>query len=116
MNVKIFDFKMLTESQIGIIFSRLAEAPKLYETEDMKVKEVAVKLFNPHMTLYVLEYDEHTKVAFGYVKNELDPSLSEWGYSSLDLMMGLGFEMDLYFENRVIDFEGNIHDKEVLDV
>jgi len=36
------------------------------------------------------------------MQNEADGSLSEWGYSSIDELIELGFEMDLYFENRVL--------------
>ena len=50
------------------------------------------------------------------MKNEADGYLSEWGYSSVDELIKLGFEMDLYFENRVIDFKGNVSKKEALDV
>lgn len=107
---------LLTESQVSIIFSRLKEAPKFYETEEIDIKEVAVKLFHSSFTLYVVEFNSSDRLAFGYMKNEADADMSEWGYSSIDELLKLGFEMDLYFENRVIDFEGNIHDKEVLDV
>jgi hypothetical protein len=40
------------------------------------------------------------------MKNE-----SEWGYSSIDELIGLGFEMDLYFEDRVIASDGSISKK-----
>lgn len=107
---------LLTESQVGIIYSRLEEAPKLYETEEMKIKEVAVKLFHASFTLYVVEYNVNNRLAFGYMKNEADDFLSEWGYSSIDELIKLGFEMDLYFENRVIDSTGVVFEKEALDV
>ena len=107
---------LLTESQVCIIFSRLEEAPKFYETEELKVKEVAVKLFHAAFTLYVVEFNSSDRLAFGYMKNEADDYLSKWGYSSIDELIELGFEMDLYFENRVIDFEGKVFKKEVLDV
>lgn len=107
---------LLTESQVSIIFSRLEEAPKFYETEEVDIKEVAVKLFYGAFTLYVVEFNLSDRLAFGYMKNEADDTLSEWGYSSVDELIKLGFEMDLFFENRVIDFEGKISEKEVLDV
>ena len=107
---------LLTESQVCIIFSRLEEAPKLYATEEIEVKEVAVKLFHSSLTLYVVEFNTNNRLAFGYMKNEADVSLSEWGYSSIDELIEIGFEMDLYFENRVIDLEGKVFEKEVLDV
>jgi hypothetical protein len=50
------------------------------------------------------------------MNNEADGYLSEWGYSSIDELIELGFEMDLYFESRVINFEGKVFEKEVLDV
>ena len=107
---------LLTESEVSIIFSRLEEAPKFYETEDIEVKEVAVKLFHGSFTLYVVEFNLSDRLAFGYMKNEADGSLSKWGYSSIDELIEIGFEMDLYFESRVIDFEGKVFKKEVLDV
>ena len=106
----------LTESQVSIILSRLEEAPKFYETEEVEVKEVAVKLFYGAFTLYVVEFNSSDRLAFGYMRNEADGYMSEWGYSSMDELIELGFEMDLFFENRVIDFEGKIFGKEVLDV
>lgn len=106
---------LLTESQVRIVFSRLEEAPKFYETEDIEVKEVAVKLFHAAFTLYVVEFNSSDRLAFGYMQNEADGSLSKWGYSSIDELIESGFEMDLYFENRVINFEGDVFEKEVLD-
>lgn len=107
---------LLTESQVRIIFSRLEEAPKFYETEEIEIKEVAVKLFHSSFTLYVVEFNSSDRLAFGYMRNEADDYLSEWGYSSIDELIKLGFEMDLYFENRVIDFKGKVSVKEVCDV
>lgn len=106
---------LLTESQVRIIFSRLEEAPELYETEELEVKEVAVKLFYASLTLYVVEFNSSDRLAFGYMQNEADENLSEWGYSSIDELIEVGFEMDLYFENRVINFAGDIFEKEVLN-
>ena len=112
----IFDKSpLLVESQVRIIFSRLEEAPKLYETDGLKMKEVAVKLFNSAFTLYVVEYEPMDKLAFGYMKNEGDEYMSEWGYSTIDELIELGFEMDLYFENRVISFDGIVSVKEEKD-
>lgn len=107
---------LLTQSQVSIIFSRLEEAPRFYETEEVEIKEVAVKLFHSSFTFYVVEFNSSNRLAFGYMKNEADGYLSEWGYSSIDELIKLGFEMDLYFENRVIDFKGNVSEKEALDV
>lgn len=107
---------LLTKSQVRIIFSRLEEAPKFYETEEVDIKEVAVKLFHSAFTLYVVEFNSSDRLAFGYMKNEADDDLSEWGYSSIDELIKVGFEMDLYFENRVINLDGKIFEKEALDV
>ncbi len=102
----------MLKSQIKIIYSRLSEAPKLYETDGAKIRDVAVKLFHSLFTLYVVEYDPKDKLAFGYMKNEEDEYLSEWGYSSIEELLELGFEMDLYFEDRTIAFDGTISKKE----
>jgi hypothetical protein len=107
---------LLTQSQVSIIFSRLEEAPRFYETEELDIKEVAVKLFNSSFTLYVVEFNLSDRLAFGYMQNEADGYLSEWGYSSVDELIELGFEMDLYFESKVINFEGKVFEKEGLDV
>ena len=100
---------VLSESQVNIIYSRLKEAPILYATDEKKVKEVVVKLFSAGFTLFVVEYDPEQKLAFGYMKNEADGSLSEWGYSNIDTLLNLGFEMDLYFGKKIISFDGSIH-------
>ena len=112
MNAKLVVSPLLSVSQVEIIFSRLEEAPKFYETEELEVKGVAVKLFNPSLTLYVVEFDVASRVAFGYMKNEADEGLSEWGYSSVDELIEAGFEMDLFFENRVISLDGSVVEKE----
>ena len=100
---------VLSESQVNIIYSRLGEAPTLYATDGEKVKEVVVKLFSAGFTLFVVEYDPKQKLAFGYMKNEADGSLSEWGYSNVDELLSVGFEMDLYFGEKRISFDGTIH-------
>ena len=104
---------ILLKSQVEIIYSRLSEAPKLCETDGIRIKEVAVKLFHPIFTLYVVEYDPKDRLAFGYMKNESDDDLSEWGYSNIDELIELGFEMDLYFKDREISFDGSISTKGV---
>jgi len=107
---------ILLESQIEIIYARLSESPKLYETDEKEIKEVVVKLFNPFLTLYVVEYDPVEKLAFGYMQNERFRDLSEWGYSSINELIKLGFEMDIYFENKSIHFDGSLIEREeVLD-
>jgi len=101
---------LLVESQISIIYSKLSEAPKLYATDGLEVKEVAVKLFSSSMVLYVVEYDSTKRIAFGYTQNDFDSSLSEWGYTSIDVLIEEGFEMDLYFEDRCILQDGSVHE------
>ena len=50
------------------------------------------------------------------MKNESDNLLSEWGYSDISELLELGFEMDLYFEDRLISFDGEIAIKaEIID-
>ena len=108
---------IMPKSQQKIVYERLEEAPRLYKTDGDKIKKVAVKLFHPVFTLYVVEYDPNEKLAFGYIKNESDTFLSEWGYSNIEELLELGFEMDLYFENRVINSNGSIsHQEEIADV
>jgi len=108
---------ILPKSQQKIVYERLDEAPRLYKTDGEKIKKVAVKLFHPVFTLYVVEYDPNEKLAFGYMRNESDTFLSEWGYSDIEELIELGFEMDLYFENRVINSKGSIsNQEEVADV
>ncbi len=46
------------------------------------------------------------------MKNESDTFLSERGYSDIEELIELGFEMDLYFENRVINSNGSISSQE----
>ena len=76
--------------------------PVFYETEGVEDPICAVKLFNPcgAGTWYIIEYDEETNEAYGYV--ELGES--ELGYFSITELaaykgrFGLGIERDLYFE------------------
>jgi len=112
---KISDIKspLLMGSQIKIIYSKLSEAPQLYATDGQEVKEVAVKLFCSSVVLYVVEYDSDKRMAFGYMQNDVDSSLSEWGYSSIDELIENGFEMDLYFKDRAIFQDGSVHKLEL---
>ncbi|HHS93286.1 MAG TPA: hypothetical protein ENK82_08055 [Campylobacterales bacterium] len=113
MKLEMVKSPILLKSQVEIIFSRLNEAPKLYETDGEMLKKVTVKLFNPLLTLYVVEYNPVEKSVFGYMQNERFKDLSEWGYSSIDELIGLGFEMDIYFEDKLIALDGSLFDKEV---
>jgi hypothetical protein len=112
-NISDIKSPLLMESQISIIYSKLSEAPKLYATEELEVKEVAVKLFSPSMVFYVVEYNSDTRIAFGYMQNDFDSSLSEWGYSSIDELIEKGFEMDLYFKDRCVLQDGSVHELEL---
>lgn len=115
--------KYLAENQVQKIMDTLDGMPKTYELEDMDIKPVGLKLFSPNMTLFITEADrgceddefesEHTQ-CYGYVKNESDPEMSEWGYINVPAYLeviyqnGGGFEQDLYFEDMYIDSKGNI--------
>lgn len=113
MKLEMVKSPILLESQVEIIFSRLKEAPKLYGTDEKELKEVVVKLFNVFLTLLVVEYDPIERKAFGYMQNERFKDLSEWGYFSIDELIKLGFEMDIYFGNKLIALDGSLFDKEV---
>jgi hypothetical protein len=115
--------KYLREEQVQKIMDTLDGMPKTYELEDMDIKPVGLKLFSPNMTLFITEADrgseddefesEHTQ-CYGYVKNESDPSMSEWGYINVPAYLevtyqnGGGFEQDLYFDDMYIDSKGKI--------
>lgn len=103
---------LLMESQVSIIYSKLSEAPELYATDGLEIREVAVKLFNSSMVLFVVEYDSRERIAFGYMQNNVDSSLSEWGYSSIDELIECGFEMDLFLNDTVISKSGFISEIE----
>lgn len=113
---------VLQENQVQKIWDTLNSMPKTYELEDMKIKPIGLKLFSPNMTLYITEADRgreddefenmHTQ-CFGYIKNESDPQMSEWGYIDVPEYIKAGnrtyyFEQDLYFENMYIDSKGNV--------
>ena len=85
--------------------------PKTYETEDMAIKPVGLKLFTSGMTWYVVEADRGSEddeflglhpQAFGYVYNNSWPDGSEWGYINIEEVIKNGAEMDLFFENMYI--------------
>ncbi|MFZ3577404.1 DUF2958 domain-containing protein [Virgibacillus sp. DJP39] len=83
------------------------------ETEDtpMEEKKVIAKFFCPSMTWYAIEYDPTDRIFFGYVRNEGNPQMSEWGYFSLDELEGIQknqpspffmMERDLYFSPKIV--------------
>ncbi|AXH16314.1 hypothetical protein CP985_10945 [Malaciobacter mytili LMG 24559] len=126
----------LTEKQVKNIYKKLETLPNIYEYDGVKYKPVGIKLFSPNMTYYVVEVNkngdewfEPYERCFGYVKNESNPSLSEWGYFSIPELLEVqipvrfinnsgptnfhvGFEMDLYFEDKYIDIRGKIYNKD----
>ena len=121
----------LKEDQVKKIFDTLKKMPKTYELEDMEIKPVGLKLFSPDMTLYITEADKGSEndefenmqtQCFGYVKNESDPDLSEWGYINvphyleLQYPNGGGFEQDLYFEDMYINSKGKVGTLEELTI
>lgn len=129
--------KYLTKEQVIEIYKKLETLPNLYETDGQKIKPVGIKIFGASMTYYVVESHKGDKndtpfeSCFGYVKNESDPSCSEWGYFSIPellevaipiKMIGLGknnitvgYEMDLYFKDKYIKYNGDIIDKNEID-
>jgi hypothetical protein len=113
MRLDVVKSPILLKSHVEIIYSRLGEAPKLYETDGIRVKEVAVKLFHPMFILYIVEYNPNDRLAFGYMRNINDEYFSEWGYSDIDELIELGFDMDLYFKDREISLDGSISTKGV---
>jgi hypothetical protein len=107
---------LLTTAQVQRIYDTLEAMPKTYETEDMKIKPVGLKLFTSGFTWYVVEADKGSEddefvglhpQAFGYVVNEQYEE-GEWGYINIEEVVSVGAEMDLYFENMMIDSRGNL--------
>ncbi len=132
----------LREDQVQKIYDTLNKMPKTYELEDVDIKPIGLKLFSPNMTLFIVEADKgceddefknmHTE-CYGYIKNESDPQMSEWGYINIPHYlemniqirvngtngrignMNVGFEQDLHFENMYIDSKGNVSSKSDLE-
>jgi hypothetical protein len=129
----------LTEVQVKRIFDTLDKMPKTYELDGVDIKPVGLKLFGPNFNLYVVEADKgsyedefesmHTQ-CFGYVENLSAPECSEWGYINIPYYLEVGvkvpaigtkggivvgFEQDLYFEDRYITQSGKILTKEEME-
>ena len=131
----------LREEQVKKIYDTLNKMPKTYELEDVEIKPIGLKLFSPNMTLYIVEADKgciddefenmHTQ-CYGYIKNESDPQLSEWGYINVPTYLemdipvtirsasatgtiNIGFEQDLHFEDKYIDSKGRVGSKSDLE-
>jgi len=112
---------LLTDVQVKDIYKTLSLMPKTYELDGVPMKPIGLKLFNSNMTAYILEADKGSnddefvgeqKQAFGYMRNESNSSLSEFGYINVDELVKSGFEKDLYFENKFINTRGKVFDKE----
>lgn len=108
---------LLTVAQVQKIYDTLEAMPKTYELEDVDIKPVGLKLFTSGFTWYVVEADKGSEddefaglhpQAFGYVVNEGCPECSEWGYINIEEVISVGAEMDLYFEDMMIDSRGNL--------
>ena len=119
----------LTTKQIQKIYDTLNKMPKTYDLENIDIKPVGLKLFGPNFNIYVVEADKNPSMeqCFGYVENLSAPNCSEWGYINIPyyLEMGIdvpfmnvnrkitiGFEQDLYFEDKYITEDGEIVSKE----
>lgn len=108
---------LLAETQVQKIYDTLEKMPKTYSLDDVAIKPVGLKLFNHNMTAYIVEADGGSdddafaglqSQCFGYVENLSAPECSEWGYVNVEEYIGLGFEMDLYFEDMYIDSYGRV--------
>ncbi len=134
----IFDYpnsKYLTPKQVEDIYEKLKTLPEPYSTDGQKIKPVGIKLFGPSMTYYVVESNKGDEWyqpferCFGYVENLSAPDCSEWGYFSIPEILkasipirimgqsqgfNVGYEMDLFFNDKFIDRNGNILNKEDL--
>lgn len=114
--------KILTEKQVQKIYDTLDKMPKTYDTNDMNIKPVGLKLFTGNMTWYIVEADRGSEddelvglhpQAFGYVFNE-SYGEGEWGYISIEEVIKCNAEMDLYFENMYINRSGETGELEEL--
>ena len=94
----------------------LKQIPPLYTNEKIPLSEavIKVKYFLASFTWLVTECERQEAgdvLFFGYVINDADPSLSEWGYFTLYQLLEVklfgcvGVERDLYFtEARFEDY------------
>ena len=132
--VELANSTYLSREQVETIYEKLKTLPDTYETDGQEIKSVGLKLFGGPMTYYVVEankgdeYYNPYERCFGYVKNESCPECSEWGYFSIREILetkipvkmsingmgsslDIGYEMDLYFDNKLINSDGEILDK-----
>lgn len=85
----------------------LPEIPALYETEDIPLDEkiIYVHFFIRDTHWFVAEHDPEKGLFFGYAILNGELQMAEWGYSSLDEMLGtdihgLKVERDLSWEAK----------------
>jgi hypothetical protein len=120
----------LLPRQVQKIYDKLNSMPKTYELDGVDIKPIGLKLFSPNMTIYITEADRgssedeyenmHTQ-CYGYVRNESDLDMSEWGYINIPYYLEMkipirgnvgglnaGFEQDLYFEDMYINSRGKV--------
>ena len=65
------------------------KVPPLYSQDGKGDKaKVYMKLYTPSMTYYVTEFDRKSGDMFGYVRNESDLEMSEWGYTNFNELKG----------------------------
>ncbi len=81
---------------------RLSKIPRLYETEDVSLKEKLIYLhfFIGGCDWYIAEYDGHD-LFWGYAILNSDFDMAEWGYISFKELRDLsveGIEIDCEFE------------------
>ena len=89
------------------------QAQPIGATDGKDTKKVLAKFFTPwtHWTWYAVEFDGDD-LFFGFVEG-LE---KEWGYFSLKELeeiqgpFGLKVERDIMFENKTINFDGDIGD------
>ena len=87
---------------------QLAKIPKLYETENVSLREKLIYLhfFIGGCDWFVAEFDERENLFWGYAILNNDLEMAEWGYLSLEELKSIkippGFEIDcdLYWEVR----------------
>lgn len=107
---------MLTPEQVKHIYRVLETMPKTYTTDEWAYKPVGVKLFGGSATIYVTECDKSAGTVvdgetqghiqcFGYADLGYG---GEWGYLNFDEYIEAGLEMDLHFEERYLDANGNV--------
>ncbi len=78
---------------------RLGKIPRLYETEDIPVKEKVIHLhfFVGDCDWFVSEFDGQD-IFFGFVILNGDLEMAEWGYFGFaelkSICVGIGFEVD----------------------